>query len=83
MALIAGLVEVDAITISYASIAASGSISSMVSIKGIMIAALSNTFSKWMLTKWFGSRKMGLEIGKVFSVIIGLGLFILLLFLRI
>jgi hypothetical protein len=29
---------------------------------------------------WFGSRKMGFEVGKVFSVLIGLGLLSLLFF---
>jgi uncharacterized membrane protein (DUF4010 family) len=80
VALIAGLVEVDAITISYSSLALGSALFSIVAVNGILIAALSNTFSKWLLVNWFGSRKMGFEVGKVFSVLIGLGLLSLLFF---
>jgi uncharacterized membrane protein (DUF4010 family) len=81
IALIAGLVEVDAITISYSSLALSTTSPPLVAVNGILIAALSNTFSKWLLVNWFGSKRMGLEVGKVFSVLIGLGLLFLLLLL--
>jgi uncharacterized membrane protein (DUF4010 family) len=79
VALIAGLVEVDAVTISYSSLVVLNSaISPIVAANGILIAALANTFSKWMLVNWFGSRKMGLEVGKVFAVFIALGILFLL-----
>lgn len=79
VALIAGLADVDAITISYSSLAAFNlKLSPLVAVNGIIIATLSNTFSKWVLVNWLGSRKMGLEVGKVFSVIIAIGLLTLL-----
>ena len=50
IALIGGLVEVDAITISYSTLAVAGSVLSPVAAAiGIIIAAMSNTFSKWLL----------------------------------
>jgi uncharacterized membrane protein (DUF4010 family) len=76
--LIGGLVEVDAITISFSSLALSSSLSPIVAASGIIIAALSNTFSKYVLVNWFGTRKMGWEVGKVLIAPILLGLLFLI-----
>jgi uncharacterized membrane protein (DUF4010 family) len=78
VALIAGLVEVDAITISYSSLAAVG-LSPVVAASGILLAGLSNTASKWFLSRWIGNKKMGMEVGKYFIILILIGMFSLLL----
>jgi len=72
IALLAGLVDVDAITISFLSLALT-SLSPAVAVKGIIIAALANTFSKWLLIFWLGNRKMAGIIGKIFLVMIVVG----------
>lgn len=78
VALIGGLVEVDAITISFSSLAATASLSPIIAAIGIIIASLANTFSKWLLVNWFGTRKMGWEVGKVLIAPIILGVIFLI-----
>jgi len=78
VAIIAGLVELDAINISLSSLALS-SLSPFLAIEGIILACMSNTVSKWFLTGWLGTRKMAVEIGKVFIVLLTLGFFMLFL----
>jgi len=73
IALITGLADVDAIVISLSSLALT-SISPSVAAKGIILAALANTFSKWLLTFWLGTRKMAFDVGKVFLVLILFGI---------
>lgn len=82
VALIAGLVDVDAITISYSTMALT-TLSPLIATIGIVLAGLSNTFSKWFLVSWLGNKKLGLEVGKPFSVIIAIGIIILALLVRI
>jgi uncharacterized membrane protein (DUF4010 family) len=72
IALITGLADVDAIVISLSSLAVT-SISPSVAVKGIILAALANTFSKWLLTLWLGTRKMAFDIGKVFLALVVFG----------
>jgi uncharacterized membrane protein (DUF4010 family) len=79
IALVAGLVEVDAITISLATLMFSG-VSTAVIMNGIIIASLSNTFSKWFLVSRLGTKKMSIEVGKVLGILILVGLAILLVF---
>lgn len=78
VAIIAGLVELDAINISLSSLALS-SLSPFLAIEGIILACMSNTVSKWFLTRWFGTKKMAVEVGKVFVVLLALGFFMLFL----
>lgn len=78
LVIIAGLVDVDAITISLAASSING-LSPVTAINGIIIAGLSNTFYKWFYVNWLGTKKMSLEVGKVFGMIILLGVIILLL----
>jgi uncharacterized membrane protein (DUF4010 family) len=73
IALITGLADVDAMVISLSSLAFT-SISPSVAIKGIILTAIANTFSKWLLTFWLGAKKMALDVGKVFLVLILLGI---------
>jgi uncharacterized membrane protein (DUF4010 family) len=72
VALLAGLVDVDAVTVSFSSLALT-SLSQAIAVKGIIIAALSNTFLKWLLTYWFGTKKMAGIIGKIFLALIVVG----------
>jgi uncharacterized membrane protein (DUF4010 family) len=74
---VAGLVEVDAVTISLSSMAFTG-LSPIIAAKGIILACISNTVSKWLLINWLGKREMGMEVGKSFAAILGMGAFIFL-----
>jgi uncharacterized membrane protein (DUF4010 family) len=76
IAAIAGLVELDAVNISLSSLALTG-LSPFIAIEGIIIACMSNTISKWFLTGWLGTRKMAVEIGKVFVVLLIVCMFML------
>lgn len=73
IALIGGLIDVDALTISLSSMTLSG-LSTQTAVAGIIIAALSNTFFKWFLIRWMGTKKMSLEVGKTFSILIVVGI---------
>jgi uncharacterized membrane protein (DUF4010 family) len=73
IALLTGLADVDAIVISLSSLALT-SISPSVAAKGIILAALANTFSKWLLTLWLGTKKMALDVGKTFLALILFGI---------
>jgi uncharacterized membrane protein (DUF4010 family) len=77
LAIAAGLVDVDAITVSLATSAISG-LSPMIAVNGIIIAGLSNTFYKWLYINLLGTKKMSREVGKIFGMIILLGAIILL-----
>lgn len=77
IAIIAGLVDVDAITISLATLSLS-SLSPILALIGIILAGISNTFSKWFLVNWLGTKKMGTEVGKAFGILIVAGVIILL-----
>ncbi|MEM5853910.1 MAG: DUF4010 domain-containing protein [Candidatus Aenigmatarchaeota archaeon] len=76
IALITGFVEVDAVTISLSTLALS-SISLEVAAKGIIIAALSNTLFKWLLTYFFGNKEIASQVGKVFFLKMLLGIFLI------
>lgn len=78
LAILGGLVEVDAMVISLSMSALTG-LSPMVAVGAIILAGLSNTFFKWFLAKWFGSKTMALETGKTFLGIILAGLVVLFL----
>lgn len=78
VAVVAGLVDVDALTVSLSSLSLT-SLSPFTAVNGIILACLSNTASKWLLVNWLGTKKMGVEVGKVFGVLLVVGAFILLL----
>ncbi|MEM5802035.1 MAG: DUF4010 domain-containing protein [Candidatus Aenigmatarchaeota archaeon] len=75
IALIAGLVEVDAITISLVTMG----INPFIAANGMIFAGLSNTFSKWFLVNWLGTKEISREVGKFFAVLILIGFFLLYL----
>ena len=72
-AFIAGLVEVDAINITLATLAIS-TITPTLAIHGIILAAVANTISKWFLSKTLGTSALVKDVGKVFIFLIALGI---------
>ena len=80
IALLGGLIDVDAVTISLSSLALT-SISVTAAVEGIILAGLANTLSKCLLVYWMGTKKMALEVGKILLILIGLGLVFLLIFI--
>jgi uncharacterized membrane protein (DUF4010 family) len=79
VALVAGLVQLDAITVSLSSLALD-TLSPSVATVGIILACLSNTFSKWLLAHWIGTREISIETGKIFALLIAVGMIILFLY---
>ncbi|MDD1774850.1 MAG: MgtC/SapB family protein [Methanobacterium sp.] len=71
--LISGVADVDAITISMALLARDG-VSPDVAVTAITLAAISNTFVKFLIALFFGTRKFGKYIGFIFAVMIALGI---------
>lgn len=71
-AFIAGLVEVDAINITLATLAIT-SISPITAMQGIILAALANTVSKWGLTRFLGTSELAKDVGKVFMCLVAAG----------
>jgi len=61
----AGLVEVDAINITLATLALT-TLNPMIAVYGIILAAIANTISKWSITKFLGTNDLAKEVGKVF-----------------
>jgi uncharacterized membrane protein (DUF4010 family) len=76
VALLNGLVDVDAITISLATASASG-LSPLIAVNGMLIAATTNTLSKWLLIKWIGAEKLAEEVKKFFLALIVVCVFLL------
>jgi uncharacterized membrane protein (DUF4010 family) len=76
VAFLNGLVDVDAITISLATASASG-LSPLVAVNGMLIAATTNTLSKWFLIKWVGAEKLAEEVKKFFLALIVVCVFLL------
>jgi uncharacterized membrane protein (DUF4010 family) len=73
LAFVTGLVEVDAININLATLAIA-TISPTIAVYGIILASLSNTISKWFLTRYFGTHELSRDVGKVFLFLLSLGL---------
>lgn len=72
IAALSGVFDVDAITISLASL--SQGLATGTAVNGIIIAALSNTFSKMLLARWIGGKKVGKEVAKVFVPLLVVGI---------
>jgi uncharacterized membrane protein (DUF4010 family) len=68
ISIISGLINVNAITVTLCYMAFSG-ITIQTAVKGIMLACLTNTLSKWILVNSLGTKKMTSETGKVFSLL--------------
>ena len=77
--LISGLADVDAITISMATLAMKGDISAKTAVSAITIAVCSNTVVKGGIAYLFGAKKFGKIVAAVFGGLLILGLLMLLL----
>ncbi len=78
IALVTGFLDVDAITISLATLVFGG-LPISTAVGGIIIAGMSNTIFKWILTYWLGKKKMGVEIGRIYGAFLILGIIFLIL----
>ena len=76
---ISGFMDVDAITVSMANMAKDGFMQKQ-AIIAIMIAALTNTFSKAAIFFIFGNRKVALKISAVFAFVFLVGFGTVMLF---
>ena len=76
--MIAGISDVDAITISMATLGGS-EIPILVARNAIIIACLTNTIVKWLIVRSFGTKEMGSLIGKRFLIISSLGVLFMFL----
>lgn len=76
---LSGITNVDAVTLTMASLSKSGEISLTVAAMSIFIAIASNTFIKSGIAYFMGNKKFGMKVFFVFSLILLLGLTIVLL----
>lgn len=72
-AFLAGLIEVDAINVTLATLAIT-SITPLTAAHGIILAALANTVSKWALTRTLGTGSLTKETGKVFVFMLAISI---------
>lgn len=70
--MIAGISDVDAITVSMATMGGVD-IPIRVARNAIIIACLTNTVVKWFIVRTFGSKEMGKLVGKVFLTVMAVG----------
>lgn len=68
-----GLVDVDAITLSSAKMAAAGSLSETVALNSILIAAISNTLMKTMYAYILGGKEFGRLFARAAAAIVAAG----------
>jgi uncharacterized membrane protein (DUF4010 family) len=81
ISLLAGLADVDAMTITL-SVFAFDKLPPLVSVIGIILVGLSNTVSKLFIIRFIGGSKISKEVLKGFSVILLVGLVVLFLLLN-
>jgi uncharacterized membrane protein (DUF4010 family) len=79
--ILSGLADVDAITLTMASLSGLGQISSKVAATSIILAASSNTLVKAGMAWFFGEKKFALYISIIFLIILTVGLGSVFLFL--
>lgn len=80
--MIAGLADVDAIALSLSNLADSGTISTQIAARGIILAALSNTAMKTLLVAFIGVPALRRNVAPAFGIIIVAGLLTILLTMR-
>jgi uncharacterized membrane protein (DUF4010 family) len=78
--LVAGLADVDAITLSLATLARTSQLDEGVAVAAITLAAITNTLVKLVITFILGSREFGVRIAVIFVPIIAVGLIAIILF---
>lgn len=71
--LVAGASDVDAITLSMASLTKSGAVDSRVAVTTIMIGAASNTVVKGLMAAFIGGRRYGRLVLSAFGVMLAFG----------
>ncbi|MBU0957846.1 MAG: MgtC/SapB family protein [Nanoarchaeota archaeon] len=77
-ALVSGLADVDAITLTLASLAAGGTVSAVVAVLGITIAVASNTVVKAGIAMVMADKRVGKWVAIIFALILAVGLGVLL-----
>ncbi len=77
--LLSGLADVDAITITMASLANTGDVTSVVAVSAITIAVCSNTVVKGGIAYLFGAKEFGMIIMKVFGAMLAVALIAILI----
>jgi uncharacterized membrane protein (DUF4010 family) len=77
--ILSGLADVDAITLTMASLSASGDVASKVAVTTIILAAASNTLVKAGITWFWGEKRFAKYILIIFAMILAFGLGSLLL----
>jgi len=78
---VAGLADVDAITLSLATLARTSQMDEGVAVAAITLAAITNTLVKLGITFILGSKEFGLRVAAIFVPIIGVGLLAVLFLL--
>ncbi|MBT3398261.1 MgtC/SapB family protein [archaeon] len=79
--ILSGLADVDAITLTMASLSGAGQISSKVAATSIILAASSNTLVKAGMAWFFGEKRFAMYISIIFLIILTVGLGSVFLFL--
>jgi uncharacterized membrane protein (DUF4010 family) len=77
--LVAGLADVDAITLSLATLAKTPQLDETVAVAAITLAAITNTLVKLVITFILGSKEFGLRVAVIFVPMIAAGLVAILL----
>ncbi|MCP1391763.1 MAG: MgtC/SapB family protein [Methanothrix sp.] len=78
--LVAGLADVDAITLSLATLAENSQVEGGVAVAAITLAAMTNTLVKLSITFILGTREFGYRVALIFLPMIGVGLMAIFLF---
>jgi uncharacterized membrane protein (DUF4010 family) len=78
--LVAGLADVDAITLSLATLAENSQVEGGVAVAAITLAAMTNTLVKLSITFILGTREFGYRVALIFLPMIGVGLLAIFLF---
>ncbi len=76
----AGLADVDAITLSLATLARSSQMDGGVAVGAITLAAMTNTLVKLSITFILGTREFGSRVALIFLPMIAVGLLAIFLF---
>lgn len=78
--MVSGLADVDAITLSMATLAFHGEITNKVAVIALTLAAITNTLVKAFIAYLFGTKEFGRDIIKIFLVISAVGIIASLIF---
>lgn len=76
-AILSGLADVDAITLTMSNLSATGTVSVTTAITAIILAVASNTLVKAGIAYWLGTKNFGTKVTLTFALILAIGLAIL------